>query len=158
MIKNNCPLHARWVLSIGGLCVMLMMAWGASLAQAAAPALPPRPTPVLPTPTPMLSAPSGWAVIELRAQPASAEMWTVVQWQDRLGGWHDVEGWRGTFDEVNGGVGRKVWWVDRRNFDTGPFRWAIYSSWGGRLLATSPTFRLPRSEGETVNVEVSLAP
>jgi hypothetical protein len=106
----------------------------------------------------MVSAPSGWALIELRAQPATAGLWTVVQWQDRLGGWHDVEGWRGTFDEVNNWIGSKIWWVAKANFDTGPFRWAIYQSQGGKLLAISPAFRLPRYEGEEVKIEVSLAP
>jgi hypothetical protein len=158
MIKINRALSIRLTLIAGSLCAIWMVAWGTSLAQAAVPALPPRPTPVLPTSTPMVSGPSGWAVLELRARPAAAGLWTVVQWQDRLGGWHDVEGWRGTFDEINSGVGNKVWWVARANFDTGPFRWAIYRSPNGALLATSSTFRLPRYDGETVKVEVLLRP
>jgi hypothetical protein len=98
----------------------------------------------------------GWAVIELHVQAARPELWTVVQWQDRLGGWHDVEGWRGTLDEVSNGVGKKKWWVARPNFDTGPFRWVIYQGPGSRLLVVSEAFRLPRYENTVVVVEVSL--
>jgi hypothetical protein len=118
-------------------------------------ALPPRPTP-MPTFTPVSPSPE-WGAIELRVQPARPELWTVVQWQDRLGGWHNVEGWRGTPDEVVGGMGKKVWWVARGDFNKGPFRWVIYQSQGGKQLATSPAFTLPRLDGETVMVEVSLA-
>ena len=76
--------------------------------------------------------------------------------QARLGGWHDVEGWRGTLDEVSNGVGKKVWWVARANFDTGPFRWVIYQGPGGKLLATSGSFQLPRYENTAMVIEVSL--
>jgi hypothetical protein len=98
----------------------------------------------------------GWAGIELHVQAARPGLWTVVQWQDALGGWHDVEGWRGTLDEIGNGVGQKAWWVARPDFDTGPFRWMIYQGPGGRLLAASEAFRLPHYETLTVVVEVSL--
>jgi len=58
--------------------------------------------------------------IELVA-PAHAGAWSVVQWQDSAGNWHDVEGWRGTLD--NRGVRR--WWVAAKDFGTGPFRWVV---------------------------------
>jgi hypothetical protein len=58
--------------------------------------------------------------IELVA-PGQAGAWSVVQWQDSVGNWHDVEGWRGTLDSQ--GVIR--WWVDAKDFGTGPFRWVI---------------------------------
>lgn len=58
--------------------------------------------------------------IELVA-PEHAGAWTVVQWQDSAGNWHDVEGWRGTLDDR----GVRRWWVDAKDFGTGPFRWVI---------------------------------
>jgi hypothetical protein len=80
-------------------------------------------------------------------------VWTVVQWQDSAWGWHDVEGWRGNFDEGN----RKVWWVAWADFGTGPFRWAVYQTEGGPLLATSEAFMLPQSAAEWMTIQVSLA-
>jgi len=58
--------------------------------------------------------------IELAA-PEHAGAWSVVQWQDSAGNWHDVEGWRGTLDS-NGYI---RWWVAAKDFGTGPFRWVI---------------------------------
>jgi hypothetical protein len=157
MIKTNRALNVRLTLITSGVCALLIVVWGVSLTQAAPSALPPRPTPVTPTPVPapVFTSP-GWAVIELHVQPTQAERWTVVQWQDVRGGWHDVEGWRGTLDEVSNGVGMKKWWVARPDFDTGPFRWVIYQNQGGKLLAVSEAFRLPRYENTVVVVEVSL--
>jgi hypothetical protein len=37
------------------------------------------------------------------------------------------------------------------------FRWLVYQGPGGRLLATSRTFDLPRYNGEVVRVEVTLS-
>lgn len=151
------------------LSAALSVAWGDAPAQAAAPALPPRPTttaqpaPTLtsvPTPTPRAPAPAPTtppvAVIELRAWPAVVEQWTVVQWQDALNGWHDVEGWRGEFDEVKDNIGRKTWWVAQKDFGTGPFRWAIYTKQHGRLLTVSEAFYLPGSDGDRLQIEVAL--
>ena len=157
MIKINRASSIRSALITSGVCALLIVVWGVSLAQAAPSALPPRPTPVTPTPVPVsVFTSSGWAVIELHVQPAQAERWTVVQWQDALGGWHDVEGWRGTLDEVSNGVGKKKWWVARPNFDTGPFRWVIYQNQGGKLLAASKVFQLPGYENTAVVVEATL--
>jgi len=58
--------------------------------------------------------------IELAA-PEHAGAWSVVQWQDVNGNWHDVEGWRGTLDSH----GYIRWWVAAKDFGTGPFRWVI---------------------------------
>ena len=58
--------------------------------------------------------------IELAA-PEQAGAWSVVQWQDSAGNWHDVEGWRGTLDSH----GYIRWWVAAKDFGTGPFRWVI---------------------------------
>jgi len=157
MTKTNRASAIRLTLITSGMCALLIVIWGASLAQAAPSALPPRPTPATPTSVPVQAfTSSGWAVIELQVQPTQADRWTVVQWQDALGGWHDVEGWRGALDEVSNGVGKKKWWVARPNFDTGPFRWVIYQNQGGKLLAASESFRLPPYENLAVVVEVSL--
>ncbi len=155
MITTNRTLSIRLKFLVSGLCALLVVTLATLPAQTAS-ALPPRPTPVTPTPTSMPASTSpGWAVIELHVQAARPELWTVVQWQDRRGGWHDVEGWRGTLDEVSNGVGKKVWWVARTDFDTGPFRWVIYPSPGGKLLATSGSFQLPHYENTAVVIEVS---
>ena len=151
--KSSIPL----ILIMSSLCTLLTVAWGTSLTLAAPPALPPRPTPAAPTPVSMSASTSpGWAGIELHVQAARPGLWTVVQWQDALGGWHDVEGWRGTLDEISNGVGKKKWWVARPNFDTGPFRWVIYQNQGGKLLAASKVFQLPGYENTAVVVEATL--
>jgi hypothetical protein len=156
MVKINRALSIRLKSLVSGLCALLVVAL-AMLPARTASALPPRPTPVTPIPTSMPASTSpGWAAIELHVQPAQPALWTIVQWQDRLGGWHDVEGWRGTLDEVSSGVGKKVWWVARANFDTGPFRWVIYQRPGGKLLTASEAFRLPRYENTMAVIETSL--
>ncbi len=118
--------------------------------------MPPRPTssfpsrPVVPTPPPTLST-SG-AGIELRVHAAMAGLWSVVQWQDGLGGWHDVEGWRGGMDDQN----RQVWWVAPKDMGTGPFRWLVLDRDGGEILATSEPFYLPAVPGQLLVIEVFL--
>ena len=47
------------------------------------------------------------AYIEMLPSAAmTADSWSVVQWQDSSGGWHDVEGWQTS--TADGGR----WWVD----------------------------------------------
>jgi len=89
----------------------------------------------------------------LRVHPPQAGLWTIVQWQDSAGGWHDIEGWSGALDEG----GQKVWWVGPAIFGEGPFRWVVYQSQGGQLLATSDPFYLPDSVGKKVRVGMSLS-
>ena len=130
--------------------------------------LPPRFT-VVPTPTPGPAAlpagatlmlhvifPEGW---DFDVNPWYAP-WTAVQWQDAQGGWHTVAGWQGHLDEVSveaGTVtGRKVWWVGLQNLGTGPFRWMIYTQYGGALLAESEPFTLPSLSGAWEIVEVPI--
>jgi len=82
------------------------------------------------------------------------DLWTVVQWRHPDGSWRDVEGWRGTLDEITNGEGKKMWWVAEDGFGRGPFRWVVYQSEeGGRLLGTSGAFNLP-SDGRAVLVAV----
>ncbi len=138
-----------------------------SLAQAAPMALPPRP----PTPTPEPSTPpkvqpsgalialevvfgADWPARELAWQ----DPWTVVQWQDAYGSWHDVEGWQGNLDKVEKSIGWKTWWLSPQLFGEAPFRWTIYDEWGGALLFTSTPFTLPTNCGQTVTVEAILFP
>lgn len=156
------PMRWRCVLTFVASLVVLMLAALTSPTQIAQAGLPPRPTP---QPASSEAALAGMASIELRVhlgQMGQAvrwqELWTVVQWQDASGKWHDVEGWRGALDEMVNGEGRKVWWVYRRDLGTGPFRWVIYQSPSGGLLASSNVFHLPGAEGQAVDVAVKLKP
>lgn len=110
-------------------------------------ALPPRPTAV---PTPAHTKLEG-GFLELHvAGPVVAGIWTVVQWQDALGDWHDVAGWQGTLDEGN----VKTWWVGAEDLGTGPFRWVV--QFDGEALGTSAVFLLPQQPGEKLIVPISL--
>lgn len=132
------------------------------------PTVPPK-APADPTPTPRPSVPEpepDGGVIELVAQlPSSGtvrlrEVFTVVQWQDGNGDWHDVEGWRGQLDAIVGQTVLKTWWVSEDHLGAGPFRWRVYwdvytdaSGGTARVLESSP-FYLP-GNGQTVVVEMS---
>ena len=147
---------------------VLLLAWPPLLTQAG-PELPPRETPIPPElpprETPIPAQPSDdddddkddtpdGAHIVLRVPSAPAGVWTIVQWQDSAGGWHDIDGWQGTLDEGD----QKMWWLAPDLFGKGPFRWLVYQSPGGdKLLATSDSFYLPNSAGEKLRVEVSLS-
>jgi hypothetical protein len=89
-------------------------------------------------------------------------LWTLVQWQDRSGHWHSVEGWQGSLDRVtiaDGKVaGRKAWWLASDLLGKGPFRWVVYRVQGGKLVAESESFYLPDHAGRTVIVETALVP
>jgi hypothetical protein len=135
----------RPILLAGIVGTLLLVAWQPLLVLA----LPSRPSPK-PAVTSAPKLPDG--VIELTVESAPAGLWTVVQWQDALGDWHNVEGWQGTLDEGN----KKAWWVDKADLGKGPFRWAVTQS--GERLATSESFYLPDSVGQTVRVSISLVP
>ncbi len=106
--------------------------------------LPPRPTPS-PAPTPEKFSPAGaQLVLQTHAGP-----WSVVQWQDINGAWHDVDGWRGAVE--NGTV---TWWVAPKDFGTGPFRWAVSLSAASEIVAAGEPFTLPAASNETVIVTV----
>ncbi len=104
-----------------------------------------------PTPVPAPAQPEALSAIRLRAEHAPAMAWTVMQWQDGLGGWHDVDGWRGEFDPD----GYKSWWFPRRHFGTGPFRWQVFASKGGPLWGVSAPFQLPDGPDQTLVVTVT---
>ena len=82
----------------------------------------------------------------------------MVQWQDLLGRWHDVEGWRGTLDQAAEDVGSMVWWVAQKDLSTGPFRWRVYRGQDGEFLAGSEPFTLPDAVGTILTIKVLLAP
>ena len=182
MITRNRKSRLCFALSASITCILLGIALLPVMTQAAPPVLPPRPTPVLPPrPTPQpapvstsqpMCRPSARGSIELRFQTTPEriwnthwqELWTVVQWQDSLGNWRDVEGWQGTFDEFDHDEdrdvceGKKVWWVAPPDFGKEPFRWVIYRGSRGKLLAQSGSFYLPNSASEGVKAEVWLVP
>ena len=81
-------------------------------------------------------------------------MWAMVQWQDALGDWHDVDGWRG-LAEANG---RQIWWVAKVDRGTGPFRWQVYEAADQRLMGISAPFYLPAQAGGNLVIEVVLTP
>lgn len=121
---------------------------------------PPKPTwtpgaPPLKTPTP---GPTFGSTLELQITGTAVVLnyWTVVQWQNENRAWYDVEGWRGTLDDLQSGVGLKDWWVDKGNFGEGPFRWQVYRSFGGAWLANSDSFDLPTSSRQPVVVVVTI--
>ena len=157
--------YSAYITSVA-VCALLILVSLPSPARTARADLPPRftPTPAPPAQPAPQSAPAG-ARIQLRAQfspdwPDTGipwqELWTVVQWQDEWGYWHDVEGWQGTLDEVQDGEGTKTWWLDQGLLGKGPFRWRVYRSQGATLFATSGPFNLPARTGATATIEMSL--
>jgi hypothetical protein len=140
---------------IGLLCGLVVMTWLAAPTRSSVQALPPRPTPVLtPTPTALpLPYTRQGGLIELRVQPAQSNVWTIIQWQDARGQWHDVDGWQGA---LNGDS--QVWWVAPADLGKGPFRWQVYQSRGDKLLAESKPFSLPGGNRETARIEMMLKP
>ncbi len=111
------------------------------------PAFPPRPVP--PSPTPTLPLGAG---IELRVHTTRVGLWSIVQWQDGLGKWHDVEGWRGGLNERN----RQIWWVSPQDMGTGPFRWLVLDGEGGDVLTASEPFYLPAVPGQLLIITPKL--
>jgi hypothetical protein len=89
------------------------------------------------------------AHLELHAPGAPAGAWAAVQWQDSVGGWHDVEGWRGAV------AGSSRWWVHPKDFGSGPFRWSVKQGSSGSQWAVSSSFNLPGQPNETQQVTVS---
>jgi hypothetical protein len=92
------------------------------------------------------------AYLELHVPKAPPGAWTVVQWQNELDDWYDVAGWRGTLDEQ----GRRRWWVAKKDFGTGPFRWVVKQGPNGSVLGSSRPFDLPFEANQTLPVEVKL--
>jgi hypothetical protein len=132
---------------------VLLMAWPPLLTQAG-PELPPREPPTAAQPSgdddDKDDEPAG-AHIVLHVPSAPAGVWTIVQWQDTAGGWHDIDGWSGALDKGD----QKTWWLAPDLFGKGPFHWLVYQGERGKLLATSESFYLPDSANEKLWIEVS---
>jgi hypothetical protein len=104
-----------------------------------------------PTPAPPPARPSPNATIELVASNAPASAQAGVQWQTANGDWQNVAGWQGPLDQA----GQQRWWVDPKDFNTGPFRWVVYTPGNSAVWGISVPFYLPRATGETQTVSVS---
>lgn len=117
-----------------------------NLPQSAFAALPPRPT----SPVTVITDPSPAGTLILNTKPFQGSLWSVVQWRDNKGNWNDVVGWRGSV--VNG---MTIWWVEKGDWGKGIYRWVVFQSEGGNLLAVSEPFNLPNS-GEKLTIEVKL--
>ncbi len=139
-------------LTLTGLLATLILASGLILGQAtAALATVDGPADRAPINTPTTApAHEQLSAIRLQATGAPPAAWTVVQWKDALGGWHDVDGWRGEFDPD----GYKTWRFPRQHFGTGPFRWQIFSTKGGALWGISEPFQLPDGPDQTLSIVV----
>ena len=157
MINKNQTSKTRVLIILAAVVVMTVMGtmggllWPPLLTKAGA-TLPPRATdqPNDDDDDDDDSSPVG-AYIVLQMGSASAEAWGVVQWLGDDGNWHDVEGWQGPIQSNN------RWWVAAKDFNTGPFRWAIKNGSGGETLGTSESFTLPQFPNETVSVSVSMS-
>ena len=144
------------------------LAASAAAGSAYLPPRPPTPTPT-PSPSPTPSSVPGtsrsWErpagssielVTSLGESTTITQLWLAVQWEDAAGGWHDVDGWQGGFDYVSQGRGIKTWWVDPKDFASGPFRWVLSQGDHGSILGTSAPFKLPGAQGEVLIIRVDL--
>jgi hypothetical protein len=98
--------------------------------------------------------PAGVIQLQVLGELVPPQLWTVVQWQDGFGNWHDVKGWQGTLESGD----RKTWWVLAADLSTGPVRWALYENPTGALIGLSESFYLPSFAGETILAKVSVMP
>ena len=96
-------------------------------------------------------APLG-AYLELQVAPVPPGAWSVVQWADSAGNWHNVEGWQREL----GLDGFERWWVAAKDFNTGPFRWLVTQGAGGPELGVSQPFYLPGGGNQVVRVGVTV--
>jgi hypothetical protein len=92
------------------------------------------------------------AAIRLWIENSAPSLWTEIQWQDTQGNWHKVDGWRGTLDDDN----TKQWWVGPEIFAAGPFRWLVYDTEGGTLVASSLEFYLPVTNRQLIDILLTL--
>jgi hypothetical protein len=126
---------------------------GAGQVAEASGSLPPYPTPVPPAPVLLPSPRPSVATIDLQA-PAGGGQWAGVQWQTPAGQWFDVAGWQGPVDMT----GSQRWWVEPKDFGTGPFRWVVYTLGNPIACGISASFYLPRAATDSQSVLVSAAP
>ena len=118
---------------------------------AAPPTLPPRPV-ADPTPTDVAAparAVGAWIQVQGPVS-VSQDVWVVVQWQDSLGNWNDVDSWRGQYDSISNNVGVKTWWVDQTLFGATMFRWTAYDKKSGQVVSSTSPFSLPNVKNQTL--------
>lgn len=147
--------HTKYHFTFSFILIALVVGLVTLAAQTPPPAhagagLPPRAIPVPPPPDDNKDR-DGSAVgayIDLAAPDAPAGAWTVVQWQDSAGGWHDVEGWRGFLPDSS------RWWVHPKDFGTGPFHWVVKAGPAGAVSKVSPSFHLPVGANQMVRMTV----
>jgi hypothetical protein len=149
------------IVTIGSLSLGILLALLTAMPAAAMPPRPPRPTAPPPAPSAASYRERTLIVLSLllpiEIPPTVWQpLWTVVQWQDAMGGWHDVEGWRGALDEAAFGIGKKTWVVEDKDLGTGPFIWLVYAHPGGELVAASAMFYLPAKAGDIFESRVQV--
>jgi hypothetical protein len=146
--------------------VLLGLAWMALPLRPASTAyaqLPPRPT-LTPTPVPATATPTALPLVTPTAVPVEHPVrirllvdagyegaWSLVQWQDGQGDWHDVSGWLGEIEN-----GQVQWRVLPKDYNTGPFRWIVLDQPGGEILAISASFTLPNPSDPLTAVTVKI--
>ncbi|MBI5879549.1 MAG: hypothetical protein HZB53_18010 [Chloroflexi bacterium] len=84
-------------------------------------------------------------------------LWTIVQWQDGTGQWHDVDNWQGAPKGNPGDAYHQAYAIDERNYGKGPFRWIVRTTKGSTDAAVSQPFNLPRNTSEAVRIDVAVA-
>lgn len=150
------------MLLIGSIMILLLAGFTSSSQVTDDYPLPPRPTSI-PTSVPTTSPPievipaSNGQKIQLHlsnnVEDIPSDLWTIVEWQDpNSGDWYATDGWRGSLNTTT----TQEWWVGSDMFGDGPFRWQLYASENGELLATSESFTLPLSHELMVIVNVTL--
>jgi hypothetical protein len=127
----------------------------------ASPGLPPRFTPVPGAPSSDgsdVSYITAWincgegCEIDSSWQP----LYTVVQWQDNDGVWHDVQGWQSQLLVPEEQPAVQTWAVAPSHFGRGPFRWLVFDREMREVLGVSTTFYLPQTPNTAVSVEIDL--
>lgn len=127
----------------------------------ASPVLPPRFTPV-----PGAPSSNGSDVSYITARINCGEgceidsswqpLYTVVQWQDNDGVWHDVQGWQSQLLVQEEKPAIQTWAVAPSHFGRGPFRWLILDHEMHEVLGVSTNFFLPQMSHTSVSVEINL--
>jgi hypothetical protein len=123
-------------------CVMLIASFLPAPAEVAVAGWPARPQ----DPPASGSELSGRTVELLIVGPRQAvPLIAVVQWQDELGEWHDIDGWQ---SEIEGS--RITWHRAAKDLRTGPFRWVVYGD--SVILGTSESFSLPAASSFVIRL------
>jgi hypothetical protein len=81
----------------------------------------------------------GWADPSIIGRFISDGITTVVQFRNASGEWQDVSGWIQPLRNTS----TVLWNVWRRDWGTGPFRWAVKNEAKNYVMATSTGFYLP---------------